>query len=462
MNEKLRQLIAQAEARNNEAKALYEQGKHEEAVKALEDVKALRAQIDTEKRTADVAEALKANAAWFADPVNAIPVAGDASTEDATKGGGRPDNGTQPRGPIVGWQKAGTSLVYNRAVMDEEGFGNVSAKQWTAITSDAYTKAFLAYVRKSGRVTADEAKVLQEGIDDQGGFLVPADIIMRLITKKPVPTAVAAYVTTIDTNRDRIVMPKAVYTADNRYTSPVRITWTGEVPASSTQHLVTQPVFGQFEAPVHTAMMSLPVTNDQLEDSGIALMAYIESCFNEAIDLVAEDLILNGTGVKQPSGILQSPGGANEPAVSNSGAAADFTADGFKTIQFALPPQYQSNARWVMNWTNSAQTIEKMKDADGRYLWGNRDNGLSVNQFDLPLLGRPVVYNEFAPNVGAGTYPVVYGDLSAYYWVRRIGFSIQILNELNALLNQKVLLGRLRVGGDVAEDWALKIMQIAA
>jgi HK97 family phage major capsid protein len=63
------------------------------------------------------------------------------------------------------------------------------------------------------------------------------------------------------------------------------------------------------------------------------------------------------------------------------------------------------------------------------------------------------------PNVGTSTYPIIFGDLKGYYHVDRVGFSIQVLRELYAESNQILLLGRLRFGGQVAEDWRLKLLQ---
>ena len=75
------------------------------------------------------------------------------------------------------------------------------------------------------------------------------------------------------------------------------------------------------------------------------------------------------------------------------------------------------------------------------------------------LAGYPVTYSGFMPNRGSANYPVILGDLGGYYLVERVGFSIQVLNEVYAEVNQKVLLGRLRFGGQVAEPWRIKIGQ---
>lgn len=372
--------------------------------------------------------------------------------------GGAPDPGT-----LLGFQPAGKSFWDGKEQVEEGGHGLLSEKQMQAISTKEYKYAFLRMIKAGGHqmLGYTDLKTLQEGIDDQGGFLVPADIMMSLISKKPVPTSTLARVRQLETSKDRIQRPKTVYTADNKYTTPVRLSWVGEVPASPTASRATAPTFGMFECDVHTALMSLPITNDMIEDSGVAITEYIQEAFGQTVDLMGEDLILNGTGVKQPHGILENPGGLNEPQIVYSGSAASLLPDGLKNLQYAVPPQYQANAAWVMSWMNTAKVIEQMKDANNRYLWGEgvQESGLSKSSYDRPLLSRPIAYNEFSQVPGAGTFPIVYGDLAAYYWVKRIGFSIQVLNEMYAEVNQKLLLGRIRVGGDVAEDWALAVQQ---
>ncbi len=94
--------------------------------------------------------------------------------------------------------------------------------------------------------------------------------------------------------------------------------------------------------------------------------------------------------------------------------------------------------------------------------YGLQDDGLSPDLHSRRLLGYDVNYSGFMPSPAAGTYPVIFGDLSGYYLVNRVGFSIQVLRELYAETNQILLLGRLRFGGQVAEDWKIKVQRVGA
>lgn len=331
-----------------------------------------------------------------------------------------------------------------------------------------YKQAFRQYLRKSGSLGSmgmTHAKVIQEGIDTSGGFLVPEEMLNRIVMKKPTPTRVAGRVTRLTTSRDDLTLPKVNYTTDDLYTTGARVTWTGEQPAAATTHLTTDPAFGQIKIPVHTAMISLLVSRDMLEDSMVNMIEFIGARFAETYDLLQDNMVLNGTGVTQPAGILSSPAGTNRPGIVNSGSASALTADGIINLAETLPEQYEDGAVYVFNKTNTSKAMRILKDGEGRYLFARTADGAPgslVAGRPTECNGYPYIFTGFMPNVGTNTYPIIFGNLAAYYLVERVSMSIQVLNEIYAPLNQALVLGRLRFGGDVAEDWALKIQKCSA
>ena len=93
-----------------------------------------------------------------------------------------------------------------------------------------YKRAFTSMLRRKGidRMRGNELKTIQEGLDDQGGAFVPADVLMRIIARKPTPTRVAGMCTNITTGRDKVLMPRQAYSADDLYATAFRATWTGD------------------------------------------------------------------------------------------------------------------------------------------------------------------------------------------------------------------------------------------
>jgi len=320
------------------------------------------------------------------------------------------------------------------------------------------------YIRAKGdrdQIGETARKALSEGSDTAGGYTVTDDILNRLISKEPAPTVMAGRVTRLTTSKDALTIPKATYTTDNQYTTPMRLTWGGETPASATGARVTEPTFGQVRIPIWTATMTIPLSQDLIEDSSFDIVGWIGSKFEETINNTYESMIISGAGGNQPIGILSN---ANITTV-NTGAAAAMTADGLINLVFALPPQYDQNSVLVMNKTSTGLALFKLKDGDGRYLWGagTNESGLGMPAVNKQsILGYPCLYTEFMPNVGAGNIPVIFGDLRGYYLINRVGLSVRVLQELYAETNQILVLGRIRFGGDVVEDYRLRTHTVSA
>ena len=397
---------------------------------------------------------------WAGESAGSLPLAG-------------PDAPAQ----MIGAKYAGETVIrgvepdrlYRGGIelLDQYGEGILSSANLQKVSTPEYRGAFKSYLR--GRPDYNGLKVLQEGADSAGGFLVPADILDRVISRTPTPTRIAGRVTQLQTSRDQLIIPKVVYSTDNLYTTGMRVTWTGEVPVSATTHRVTDPVFGQVSVPVYTAMMSIAVTKDMIEDASFPLVSYVSGKFGETIELLRDNMIINGTGLGQPAGILLNPYGGsntdtNQPTRLASGSSTTITANGLVAMGFALPEQYDDNACWVMNKTSTAAALAQLTDSvTGRYLWGvgMQDSGLAAGWKNRDLLGYPVVLSGFMPDIAGSAYPIIFGDLSGYYLVNRVGFSVQVLQELYAETNQVLLLGRIRFGGVTAEPWKLKAMLIA-
>lgn len=352
-------------------------------------------------------------------------------------------------------------------IVSEAGAGTLGTKAWDAISSPDYGREFFQYLR-DGRPALDRCKSLQEGIDDQGGVFAPAEMLQRVIGRSPAPTHLRSLVQVLPTGRDALILPRKQYNADDKYTTAFRATWTGEVPANENAHAVNDAnLLGNLQIPVHTAMISGTVTRNLIEDSAFPIQAWLEDEFNQVIDLLYEDMILNGTGIGQPTGMLYGANSANSgtdpqyPEVILSGAAGAITADALVDVQTALAPQYENeNTRWIMNKRSTYRALNKLKDGNNRPLFTNGagDYGLVPGR-GRTLLGDPVVLSTFMPDIGVNNYPIVYGDLKGYCLAERVGFSVQVLDQTKAKSNQIELVGRIRFGGRVIEPFRLKILK---
>lgn len=329
------------------------------------------------------------------------------------------------------------------------------------VQKKGYQPAFENYLRKGmNDLGPQDRKTLSEGTDSAGGFLVPEDYQTELIKKIATNATIRSRARVGTTSRDIAKWPKIHYTTDDKYTSGVRVTWTGESPTSSTVHRVTDPVFGLYSIPVHTCMASLPLYNDLIEDSAFDVVGVSSELLAEAFTLGENDTFINGSGIGRPMGILTQVDG-DGPASVVSGTAATLTADGLINLAYALPAQYESNAAWVFRKATE-QVIRKLKDTSNNYLWPVIGSMGNFAPAPKELLGFPTLRDEFMPAIADSAYPIIFGDLRGYLVLDRVGISVQRLSEIYAETNITLLLARKRLGGQTIEPWRMKVQKVSA
>lgn len=325
-----------------------------------------------------------------------------------------------------------------------------------------YEPAFEAYLRKSyNDLGPTDRKTLSEGVDSAGGFLVPEDYMVNLIKKIATLATIRPNARVATTSRDIAKWPKLVYTTDDKYTSGVRFTWTGETPASATAHRVTDPVYGLYSIPVHTAMASLPLTNDLIEDSAFDVLGISSDLLSEAFALGENDVFINGTGAAQPRGVLTDVNTANGPAQVVSGDASTLLANGIIDLAYALPAQYENNAKFYMSKATEKVIRKFVSATSGDYLWPVVSGVGNLGPAPRMILDYPVVRDEFMPAIAGNAFPILFGDMRGYLILDRVGLAIQRLTELYAETNITLLLARKRVGGQLVEPWRLRAQKVS-
>lgn len=366
-----------------------------------------------------------------------------------------------------GWREAGPDE--GMPAVDYDSWREVKAGGQTlrvhvpeAVTGKGYSHAFEAYMRKGYRdMGPNDRKTLTVGSDSAGGFLVPEDYQLEIIKKSAVMATIRANARVAQTSRDMVKWPKITYTTDDKYTSGARMTWTGESPAASTVHRVTEPVFGMHTIPVHTAMASIPFSNDLLEDSAFDVLGIGSELLGEAFALGENDAFINGDGVGKPMGLLTQVGLTDGLTAVNSGAAATLTSAGLISLAYALPPQYEQNAKWFMSKGTEAVIRGLVGTTSGEYQWPVVGNVGSLGAVGSSLLGFPIVREQFIAAPTTNGYPIIFGDMRGYLVLDRVGLSLQRLEEIYAETNITVLLARRRVGGQIVAPWRLRVQKVA-
>jgi HK97 family phage major capsid protein len=303
-------------------------------------------------------------------------------------------------------------------------------------------RAFTNFLR-SGRevMEAEEVRALLVSDDVKGGYLAPAEfqteVIRGIVEISPIRQAVRVG----STSAGSVILPKL--------TGRPTANWVGE----DEQRDETTMTYGQIEIPIHELACYIDVSNRLLEDAAINVEAEISAELSQEFAVKENSAFSNGTGAKQPLGIQRVAGIAE---IVN-GSATAVNADKLIGIMYSMPQQYRNNGSWLMNGTTLG-IIRTLKDTQGNYLW---QPSLQAGQ-PSTLLGRPVIEDPTMPDIGNGTFPIMYGDFSkAYRIYDRVGMSILRDPYTQATKGLVRFHARRRVGGGPVLAEALRKLKMA-
>ena len=302
-------------------------------------------------------------------------------------------------------------------------------KAKTGRASDEYREGMLKALRSNFKQISN---VLQEGVDADGGYLVPEEYDSRLIQALEDENIMRKLATRISTSGEHKINIAA--------TKPAAA-WIEEGGALT----FGDATFDQILLDAHKLHVAIKVTEELLYDNAFGLENYIIDQFGKALANAEEDAFLNGTGVGQPLGLFAETGGGT---VAKTVSA--LTADEIINLVYALKRAYRKDASFIINDQLIAQ-IRTLKDNVGAYMWQ------PSYQFDEPdkLLGYDVHTSQFAP-VDA----IAFGDYSYYNIGDRGTRSFKQLTELFAGNGMLGYVAKERVDGKLILPEAVQILKI--
>lgn len=172
------------------------------------------------------------------------------------------------------------------------------------------------------------------------------------------------------------------------------------------------------------------------------LIRRLAECFGRAEDKA----FITGTGTGEPTGLLHDTDGAE------TGTSAALSYDSVIDLYFSVKPEYRRGGAWLMN-DETAHALKKLKDDSGNYLWRGSDD---------TIMGKPVMISEYMPNAESGAKPILFGDFSYYWLIKRSPVTVKVLKELFALNGQTGYLAFEFLDGKLIRRDAVKALQIGA
>ena len=308
--------------------------------------------------------------------------------------------------------------------------GNEKAK--TGRASDEYREGMLKALRSNFKQVSN---VLQEGVDADGGYLVPEEYDNRLIDvldQENIMRKLATKITTSGEHKINIAATKpAAY-------------WIEEGGALT----FGDATFSQILLDAHKLHVAIKVTEELLYDNAFGLENYIITQFGKALANAEEDAFFNGDGVGKPLGLFAENGGGQ---IAETLTAA-IKADDIINLVYALKRPYRKSAAFIINDKNIA-AIRKLKDNNGAYIW---QPSAQAGEPDR-LFGYPVYTSAYAPENA-----IAFGDYKYYNIGDRGTRSFKQLVELFAGNGMIGYVAKERVDGKLILPEAVQILKLKA
>ncbi|MCC6093473.1 MAG: phage major capsid protein [Eubacterium sp.] len=304
--------------------------------------------------------------------------------------------------------------------------------------SDQYAKDMLTAMRTNFHQVSD---ILQEGVDADGGYLVPEEWDSRLIdvlNEENIMRGLATQITTSGEHKINIAGAKPT------------AAWIEEGGALQ----FTDAKFGQKILDAHKLHVAVKVTEELLYDSMFDLASYITTQFGIAIANAEEDAFLNGDGKGKPTGLFDETNGGT---VAKTLTGTKLSTDDVLDLVYALKRPYRKKASFIMN-DQTLAALRKLKDNNGAYIW---QPSYQAGEPDR-LLGYAVHTSAFAPELATGKPVMAFGDYSYYNIGDRGTRSMQELRELFAGNGMIGYVAKERVDGLLVLPEAVQIMKAGA
>lgn len=328
-----------------------------------------------------------------------------------------------------------------------------TGKQGERLIMSDHKKAFETYLRSGDedalRGLAPEGKSMTATVNSDGGYLVDpqtAETINGVLSSTASIRAVANVVNVESTSFDVLIDRNDLAAG-----------WANETdPTAETQ----TPTIERIKIPLFELNALPKIPQRLLDDAAFDIEAWLAGRIADKFSRAEAAAFVNGDGTDKPRGFLNHPTADNASWTwGNLGYVVSGVSEGIGNgdalidLVYALGAQYRAKGTFVLN-SRTAGTLRKLKDADGRHLW---TDGLAASE-PARLLGYPVLIAEDMPNIGAGTFPVAFGDFGAGYTIAERP-DLRVLRDPFSAKPHVLFYATKRVGGDVSDFAAIKLLR---
>lgn len=341
-----------------------------------------------------------------------------------------------------------TLLFFNTAHKSFKGEGEANPAAYAA-----YKKNFANFLKKDISLLSEaERKAMQAGVLTDGGFTIPQELDSQVVRLSQEYSKFR-----------RLAKEKTIST--DRYEIPVQTggAVAGWVTETAARPVTNTPTVNKITINLAEMYANPAITQWYLDDPLLDTEEFVADEVAIAFAKLEDAAFINGTGVSQPTGILQYANGTafNQVQHINAGAASFVSGatqiDGLLEMIYGtarIPDEFEASAQWLMNKATMLQ-IMKLKDTTNSYLW-DIDR---TDHYKMNLLGKAVNYSPDMPVAAANAKAVVLADFKrAYTIVNKNG--TRILRDPFTAKPFVTFYTTRRCGGGLVDTQAIRILQM--
>lgn len=252
-----------------------------------------------------------------------------------------------------------------------------------------------------------------EGVGADGGFAVPPDFRTAIVQKVMAEDSLLSRTDQMVTTSNAITVPTDE-TTPWQTSGGIQAYWESE----GGQKQQSKPALTEKTVKANKIIALVPMTDELLQDAP-SMASYVSSKAPTKIDFKVNDAIINGSGVGQPLGFLNS--GALVTVDPESGQAADTVVfQNIVNMYTRMTSEGKRRGVWIVNSDVEAQLMQMQFPGTGTavpvYL---PPGGLSAQPFGT-LMGRPVISSEACAALG-DLGDISFVDMSQYMSVIKSG-----------------------------------------
>lgn len=425
-------LMEQARKLVHDAKALMDQNQGDKFTQERENqIQTLLDQADEIKARAERARRVEEGVAFFDTPAG-TPVPAEADVPPGTIGKGAP--ATEPDAVVINAEYQAAFKSYTHG-----GLTLLSQKQLSILQ----------------RGYIENQKTLTGVIGVEGGFLVSGEFRATFVEEQAARAMLRDYLNVSPVSGAFLEMPVVQGASGSNagiYANGIVWTWVNAPMDEDTG--VTEPEFGLMRIPIHDATAKTRLGINMVNDAAVNIDVALPRWYGEAAALTEDYVVIKGTGVGQPLGIVADEDitGTFYKQTANSGAVA---ADDLFDLAYDLEAQYAANASWLTSRVN-LKAVRKLKTGAGDYVW---QPGLQPGEPDT-LLGSPVIQSPFVDGISAGNFAFIYGDFKRYALGDGQRVTLTVLREKYIEELKIGYMGHFRMGGQATVARAFRVLKI--